>query len=71
MLEIPVDQMSVEEKLHAMEVIWNDLCRRAKDVPSPAWHQDELAAREAAIERGEQTPVPWEDAKREIRRRIP
>tara|TARA_B100002003_G_C13610379_1_gene313910 strand:- start:269 stop:493 length:225 start_codon:yes stop_codon:yes gene_type:complete len=53
MVQIPLDDMSVEEKLQAMESIWDDLCRRAGGVPSPPWHERELPLREEAAQRGE------------------
>jgi ATP-dependent Clp protease ATP-binding subunit ClpA len=67
-LTLPLDQMTVEEKLCALERIWEDLCRNEADVPSPGWHRDVLEARE---KRAAQTAEPfsdWEDAKRRIRK---
>ena len=34
---LPLDQMTTEEKLRAIEEIWDDLLRRPGGVPSPAW----------------------------------
>ncbi|MBF0559414.1 MAG: addiction module protein [Nitrospirae bacterium] len=31
--------MSTTEKLRAMESLWDDLCQKAGDTLSPAWHQ--------------------------------
>ena len=31
---IPLDKMSVEEKIQAMESLWDDLCRKAGGVSS-------------------------------------
>ncbi|MEK7793329.1 MAG: addiction module protein [Candidatus Hydrogenedentota bacterium] len=63
MPNLPLDTMSVEEKLQAMETLWDDLCRHDANVPSPAWHGEVLAERDAALARGEETPVDWEVAK--------
>ena len=48
-----IEQMSVEEQLQAMELLWASLARRPDAVPSPDWHGDVLAERMATIERGE------------------
>jgi hypothetical protein len=48
-----IEQMSLEEQLHAMELLWSSLSRTPNAVPSPDWHGDILAERMAKIERGE------------------
>ncbi len=67
MITLPLNEMSVEEKLQAMEMLWEDLSRREEDVPSPDWHGAVLLEREAALERGEEVVEDWESAKRRIR----
>ena len=65
-ITLPLEQMSVEEKLHAMELLWDDLCNKAS-MPSPAWHANVLAEREARYLRGEEQAEDWQTAKRNIR----
>jgi hypothetical protein len=48
-----IQQMSLEEQLQAMELLWASLSRTPNAVPSPDWHGDILAERLAKIERGE------------------
>lgn len=48
-----IQQMSLEEQLQAMELLWASLSRMPNAVPSPDWHGDILAERMAKIERGE------------------
>lgn len=67
MISLPLNEMSVEEKLQAMELLWEDLSRRDENVPSPDWHDAVLQEREAALERGEEEVEDWESAKRRIR----
>lgn len=67
---LPLEKMSVEEKLQAMESLWDDLCSRAGIIASPAWHEDVLAEREAMHERGDDEFEDWEDAKRNIKNKI-
>jgi hypothetical protein len=53
MPKLPLDEMTMEEKLQTMELLWDSLCRDKEPLVSPAWHGEVLAAREAAIERGD------------------
>ncbi len=48
-----IEQMSLEEQLQAMELLWASLSRTPSAVPSPDWHGDVLAERMAKVERGE------------------
>jgi len=66
---IPLDKMTIQEKLRAMEEIWDDLRRTPKDVPSPAWHRDVLRARAGRVREGASRSGDWDEAKRRIRKR--
>ena len=66
-LTLPLDRMSIAEKLRAMEEIWDDLSRSAEDVPSPPWHEDVLRARAERIRDGSSKFMDWEQAKQSIR----
>jgi hypothetical protein len=66
-LALPLDQMTIDEKLRALQEIWEDLCHTAEDIPSPAWHADVLAAREERVWQGKSEFVDWTEAKRKIR----
>ena len=67
---LPLEKMTVEEKLQAMESLWDDLCNRAGVITSPAWHGDVLAEREAMLGRGEHQFEDWEEAKRNINNQV-
>ena len=45
---LPLQEMTVDEKLEAMEALWADLSRVPVQFESPAWHQAVLAERETA-----------------------
>jgi len=64
-ITLSLDDMSLEEKLRAMEMIWEDLCRKTPDFPSPDWHRDVLAEREKRAEAGGEF-VDWTEAKARI-----
>ena len=66
----PIEEMSAEEKLRAMELLWDDLCSKAGSVTSPGWHEDVLAQRQAAVDRGEDRFEDWDTAKRDIRNKV-
>jgi hypothetical protein len=63
---LPLDEMTVAEKLRAMEAIWDDLCRRGETIPSPAWHGEVLAERERLVAEGNATFSDWEEARGRI-----
>ena len=65
--ELPLAQMTVAEKLQAMEVLWADLSERAADEAVPAWHAEVLAERERRLAAGEERVLDWDEAKRQLR----
>jgi hypothetical protein len=67
---LPLEKMSLEEKLQAMELLWDDLCNRATGVTSPAWHEGVLAERESALKSGADKFEDWDAAKRNIRNKL-
>lgn len=67
---LSLEKMSVEEKLQAMESLWDDLCNKAGGMSSPDWHEDVLAEREAMQKRGDDQFDDWEAAKRNIRNKV-
>ncbi|HHJ38226.1 MAG: hypothetical protein AXA67_00970 [Methylothermaceae bacteria B42] len=66
-ISLPLEKMTIEEKLQVMEVIWEDLCQHADELEPPAWHGILLEALEDAIEQGEESFDDWEKVKRRIR----
>ena len=67
---LPLEKMSIEEKIRTMETIWDDLCRKADSISSPSWHEDVLIEREERIKKGEEEFVDWSSAKKNIRNKI-
>ncbi len=68
-ITIPLDEMTVADKLRALETIWEDLLRTPEQVHSPSWHGDVLRAREARVGEGVSRYGDWPEAKRRIRER--
>ncbi len=67
--DIPIDGLTVVQKLSLMERIWVDLEKRPSEIPSPDWHGDVLARRLRSVENGETDFVDWSDAKKRLQRR--
>lgn len=66
----PIEKMSVEEKLQAMESLWDDLCSRADAIRSPAWHASVLEARDSRQAEGAERFEDWETAKKSIKNKV-
>jgi hypothetical protein len=65
---LAIDQMTIQEKLQAMEALWNDLCRHEENVPVQQWQKDILDERKKLIETGQARFTEWEEAKKRITR---
>jgi hypothetical protein len=70
-LALNLDQMTVADKLTAMERLWEDLGRTPEAVPSPSWHGEVLSAREERIGEGKAEFIPLDEAKERIRKAAP
>ena len=62
-MALPLEKMTLAEKLQAMEELWADLSRDDK-FESPAWHGEVLKKRKT-----ETDFVDWETAKEQLRTR--
>jgi len=60
--------MTTEDKLAAMERLWEDLCRSPESVPSPSWHEDVLIARDKRVREGKAEFANLDAAKDRIRK---
>jgi Putative addiction module component len=69
-LDLPLGEMSVAEKLYAMETLWADLCRNAPEEAAPEWHAQVLQERERRLAAGQEEVLDWEEAKRRLRQEI-
>jgi hypothetical protein len=67
---LPLDQMTLGQKLMAMEALWDNLCRDETQIPVPEWHKQLLDERQRQIDAGEARFIDWDAAKARIRDRI-
>ena len=70
-VHLPLKNMALQEKIEAMEALWDDLARTAESVESPHWHKDTLEQRRQKVVSGEAHFADWETAKSAIRRKLP
>jgi hypothetical protein len=69
-ITLALEQMSIKEKIRAMEIIWDDLCQNADNISSPTWHKDILAEREELLKNGNAEFTDWNEAKESIRQKL-
>jgi Putative addiction module component len=67
---LPLKDMSLREKLAAMESLWEDIARTPEALESPAWHKDLLDERRQRLADGQSQFVDWETAKAVIRSKL-
>lgn len=67
---LPLKDMSLREKLAAMESLWEDIARTPEALESPAWHKDLLDERSQRLADGQSQFVDWETAKAVIRSKL-
>jgi hypothetical protein len=63
---LPLEKMTVSEKLRALEDIWDDLCYAQDSIPSPEWHADVLHEREQKIKEGTAKFLDLAEANRKV-----
>ncbi|MDA3924860.1 MAG: addiction module protein [Kiritimatiellae bacterium] len=69
-ITLEIEKMTRDEKLQAMEALWNDISGNGSDVVSPAWHEAALKETEARYLAGQEGVSNWDDAKKELRKRF-
>lgn len=67
---IPIEHLSVADKIVLMERLWDVLSRCPSDVASPGWHGDVLDNRRDAVREGRAAFVEWDSAKQRLRERL-
>lgn len=61
---LPLDKMTIEQKLQALEELTIDLHKNEALIPVPDWHLDILREREQLVKEGQAHYIPWETAKK-------
>jgi hypothetical protein len=66
-VDLPLAQMSVDDKLQAIELLWADLSRNPEQLASPAWHGEVLRSRREQVLQGQASFQSWESAMSDLR----
>lgn len=69
-INLPLKDMTLQEKLAVMESLWKDFARTPEAIESPAWHKDILDERRQRLAEGQSRFVDWETAKADIRHKL-
>jgi hypothetical protein len=69
-IDLPLDNMTLAEKLKAMEVLWADISRRPADLPSPDWHKDVLDERRRLVAEGKLKFLDCDTAIADLRKEL-
>lgn len=67
-LKREVSSLSREERLQAMEWLWESLCQEQEKIESPEWHGEVLAARKAKVDASEAQFLTIAELKERLRR---
>ncbi len=62
-----IENMSREEKLRAMEALWQEILKEDPVPESPAWHGEVLEQTRSRVSTGTEQVMDWEEAKRRLR----
>lgn len=65
---LAIEKMTIEEKLEAMEALWNDLRRHQDAIIVHEWQKQVLDERERLVYEGKAEFIDWEQAKKDITR---
>ena len=66
---LPIERMSREDKLRAMEALWSDLSQDEAETGSPAWHGPVLRETEQLVREGKAKFLDWHSAWSRLRRK--
>jgi len=69
-IDLPLSELTLAQKLHIMEAIWDDLAKHGQALESPEWHEEILKDRMDALATGKATVSGWDEAKERIRKNV-
>ena len=66
-VDLPLAQMSLDDKLLAMELLWGELSKTPERLEAPHWHRDLLLQRLNKVQQGTASFQSWDKAISELR----
>ena len=64
-ISLPINRMSREDKLRAMEELWADLTQDEGETDSPGWHGEVFRETEQLVRDSKAKFSDWREAKRQ------
>ncbi len=61
-----IAQMTTQERLQAMEALWDALCHEKPEPASPSWHEQVLQARREEIDSGQANFCSLDEARQRL-----
>ncbi len=58
-----ISKMSLQERLQAMEALWDSLTHESVEIPPPKWHEDILLERKEKIKNGKSSFMSLDELK--------
>jgi hypothetical protein len=69
-IDLPLEKMTLADKLEVMELLWADISRQPTQLPSPDWHKDVLDERRRLVAAGKLTFLDWDTAIADLREEL-
>jgi len=69
-ITLPLDRMTVAEKLQVLEAVWADLSRDERQIESAAWHEQVLKERDERVRSDQEKFIDSDTAKQQLRDRF-
>ena len=66
-VDMPLPQMSLDDKLLAMELLWGELSKTPERLEAPHWHRELLLQRLNQVQQGTASLQSWDSAISELR----
>lgn len=68
---LPLDKLTVDEKMEIVHTIWDDIFRHSRDIKWPEWHSSYLRDVKKSIEEGNEEAIDFELAKELLHKETP
>ena len=66
-VDLPLAQMSLDDKLLAMELLWGELSKTPERLDAPQWQRELLLQRLNQVQQGSASFQSWDTAISELR----
>ena len=67
---LPLDELTVDEKLDIIDQVWGSLLATPDSMPSPDWHAEVLRQRQEQVENGTAVFEPLDEVIAQLEREL-